>query len=138
MPYLQSIDVRYGEDPSSEPSAGIKTVDGSSADINAGFGGDFVWLIPTYGSAATAASSIRIIIQGDADSAYYDLAKGAGGDYRYLRLERDGGAKISEVKLLRRGDGVDFAAVQALGFQGVSGDINEGRGGDFLYLVWKY
>ncbi|KAL4908315.1 hypothetical protein BDW74DRAFT_175005 [Aspergillus multicolor] len=139
MPYLESIDVRYGADPSTEPSNGIKTVDGSSADINDRFGGDFVWLVPIYTSnAGSAVSNIRVIIQGDPDSGYYDLAKGAGGDYRYLRMERDGGSKITEVKLLRRDDEADFATVQALGFQGLSSDINEGRGKDFLYLVWKY
>jgi hypothetical protein len=67
-----------------------------------------------------------------------DLAKGAGGDYRYLRLERDGGTKIREVRLLRRGDEADFAVVRALGFDGASDDINKGRGGDYLYIVWKY
>ncbi|KAL4744284.1 hypothetical protein BDW72DRAFT_98836 [Aspergillus terricola var. indicus] len=139
MPYLQSIDVRYGEDPSSEPSDAIRTVDGSNADINAGFGGDFVWLVPRYNfETDNAVSNIRVIIQGDPDSGYVDLAKGAGGDYRYLRLERDGGSKIQEVRLLRRNDEADFAAVRALGFDGLSSDINKGRGGDFLYVVWKY
>ncbi|KAL4985164.1 hypothetical protein BDW68DRAFT_165635 [Aspergillus falconensis] len=139
MTYLQSIDVRYGEDPSSEPSDAIRTVDGANADINAGFGGDFVWLLPRYSSdAANAVSNIRVIVQGNPDSGYVDLAKGAGGDYRYLRLERDGGNKIMEVRLLRRNDEADFAAVRALGFDGLSGDINEGRGGDYLYVVWKY
>ncbi|KAL3430409.1 hypothetical protein BDV09DRAFT_189294 [Aspergillus tetrazonus] len=116
MTHLQSIDVRYGEDPSSEPSDGIRTVDGTNADINAGFGGDFVWLVPHYSSnAANAVSNIRIIIQGDSDSAY-----------------------ITEVRLLRRNDEADSSVVRALGFDGASGDINKGRGGDYLYVVWKY
>ena len=99
----------------------------------------FVWLVPRYNSnAANAVSNIRIIIQGDPDSAYVDLAKGAGGDYRYLRLERDGGNKITEVRLLRGNDEADSSVVRALGFDGASGDINKGRGGDYLYVVWKY
>lgn len=95
--------------------------------------------MPRYSSnAANAVSSIRIIIQGDRDSAYVDLAKGAGGDYRYLRLERDGGNKITEVRLLRGNDEADSSVVRALGFDGASGDIDKGRGGDYLYVVWKY
>jgi hypothetical protein len=28
--------------------------------------------------------------------------------------------------------------LRGLGFEGMSNDINGGRGGDFLHLVWKY
>ncbi|KAL2823531.1 hypothetical protein BDW59DRAFT_163108 [Aspergillus cavernicola] len=137
MSYLHDITVHYGDNASSEPSDGIQTVDANNADVNSGFGGKYVWLSPKYNSDSDGVTSIRIIVQGDADSSYSDLAKDAGGDYRYLRLER-GGSGITNVRILRRKDSVDFNTVKSLGFSGFSSDINAGRGGDFLYLVWKY
>ncbi|KAE8352222.1 hypothetical protein BDV28DRAFT_5583 [Aspergillus coremiiformis] len=138
MSYLRDISISYGDNPSSEPSDGIHTVDANNADINSGFGGKYVWLSPKWQSnTSDAVSNIRIIIQDNADGNYSDLAKGAGGDYRYLRLERDGSRKIKRIQLLRRKDEVDFGTVQALGFDGYSSDINKGRGGDYLYLVWN-
>ncbi|PWY72994.1 hypothetical protein BO70DRAFT_399068 [Aspergillus heteromorphus CBS 117.55] len=133
-----SVQVTWGKNTSSEPSDAIHTVDQNGGDINAGQGGDYVWLSPKWQSnESNAVSNVRIIIQANADSSYKDLAHGAGGDYRYLRLERDGDKKITEIRLLRRKDSVDFGTVQSLGFDAYSTDINKGRGGDFLYLVWK-
>ncbi|KAN0076572.1 hypothetical protein V8E54_006714 [Elaphomyces granulatus] len=136
--YLTDIDVSYGDSPSSEPSDAIRTVDGNNGDINAGMKGKYVWLTPKWSSeSSNAVSNIRIIIQKESDPNFEDLAKGAGGDYRYLRLERNGSDKIHALQLLRRKDEVSFETINALGFDGVSTDINKGRGGDYLYLVWK-
>ncbi|KAH8423405.1 uncharacterized protein LDX57_001164 [Aspergillus melleus] len=98
----------------------------------------FVWLVPKWSfESDNAVSGVRIIIQGDSDGSFKDLAKGAGGKFRYLRLERGGGEKITDIRLLRRDDEVSWDTVKSLGFDGISSDINDGRGKSFLYLVWK-
>ncbi|KAF7173580.1 hypothetical protein CNMCM5623_005787 [Aspergillus felis] len=131
MSYLENIVVSYGETPTSEPSDAIRTIDANNDDINAGFKGK-------YGSGSSnKVSGIDIIIQGDKDDRYDDLAKGAGGDYRYLNLRKDGSKKIVNIALLRRKESVSFETVHQLGYDGYSTDINKGRGGDYLYLVWK-
>ncbi|PLB45807.1 hypothetical protein P170DRAFT_252922 [Aspergillus steynii IBT 23096] len=136
--YLSDIDVVYGTDKSWEPSDAIHVVDANNGDINAGYGGEFVWLVPKWSfESDNAVSNIRILIQGDSDGNYKDLAKGAGGKFRYLRLERDGHDKITDVRLLRRDDEVKWETVKSLGFDGFTNDINDGRGKSFLYLVWK-
>lgn len=68
-----------------------------------------------------------------------DLALEAGGKYRYLRVDRNTNtpAKITDIALLRNGDSVRFDHVKKLGYDGRSIDINQGREGDYLYLVWK-
>ncbi|KAK1147353.1 hypothetical protein N8T08_001433 [Aspergillus melleus] len=136
--YLHDIDVVYGSDKSNEPSNSIQVVDANNGDINAGYGGEFVWLVPKWSfESDNAVSGVRIIIQGDSDGSFKDLAKGAGGKFRYLRLERSGGEKITDIRLLRRDDEVSWDTVKSLGFDGISSDINDGRGKSFLYLVWK-
>ncbi|OXV09573.1 hypothetical protein Egran_02664 [Elaphomyces granulatus] len=136
--YLNNIAVSYGDAPSSEPSDAISTIDGNNGDINAGQKGKYVWLSPKWSSeSSNAVSNIRIIIQKENDPNFEDLAKGAGGDYRYLRLEKNESDKIHALRLLRRKDEVNYETIHALGFDGFSTDINKGRGGDYLYLVWK-
>lgn len=89
-------------------------------------------------NSSSAATNVRITIQSENDPKYQDLAKGAGGDYRYLRIEKDGSQKITNIRLLRRKEDTSFETIKALGFDGYSTDINKGRGGDYLYLVWNY
>ncbi|GIJ84625.1 hypothetical protein Asppvi_003474 [Aspergillus pseudoviridinutans] len=138
MSYLENIVVSYGETPTSEPADAIRTIDANNDDINASFKGKYVWLSARYGSGSSnKVSGIDIIIQADKDDRYDDLAKGAGGDYRYLNLRKDGSKKIVNVALLRRKESVSFETVHQLGYDGYSTDINKGRGGDYLYLVWK-
>ena len=95
----------------------------------------FVWLVPTFTSdPGSAQTSYSIVIQGDSNDHYQDLAKGAGGDYRYLHSRHDGEQKITKVNLLRLDEALgDLPA----GYDGRSGDINQGRGGTYLYLIWK-
>ncbi|KAG9501719.1 hypothetical protein J7337_007410 [Fusarium musae] len=65
-----------------------------------------------------------------------DLAKGAGGDYRFLDWTRNMTATkfITEFSLWRQS--IPQGAPPA-GWDGITGDINAGRGGDNLYLIWK-
>lgn len=64
-----------------------------------------------------------------------NLAQGAGGQFRYLKFKfGQGQDRIHTIKLLRLGQAiVDMPE----GFTGHSGNINIGRGDDYLYLIWK-
>ena len=65
-----------------------------------------------------------------------DLAKGAGGDFRYLKAVPDAknASKIMALKLYRSNGPVwTFPAMYA----GCTGDINVNRGKTYLYLMWS-
>lgn len=99
----------------------------------------FIWLVADFhDNKPSAISQIRIDIQDEQDNGRQDLAAGTGGKFRYLAWRTDGNEKITEVQLLRRQSPVSWETLRDLGFQGMSNDINAGRGGDFLHLVWKY
>ncbi|EDR09680.1 uncharacterized protein LACBIDRAFT_319013 [Laccaria bicolor S238N-H82] len=60
-----------------------------SSNINEGFGGSHVYLYPRYTLLyEEAISGLSLIVQDNSDSSKSDLAKGAGGKYRYLDIER--------------------------------------------------
>ncbi|KAF3189763.1 hypothetical protein TWF788_009748 [Orbilia oligospora] len=72
---------------------------------------------------------------GHGDPARADLAKGAGGEFRLLKYEyRFSGPAIYDVALWRSGG---RQPIPPAGWDGMSVDINEGRRGDYLYIVWK-
>jgi len=67
-----------------------------------------------------------------------DLAAGAGGDYRYLSvLTNSPGLPtlpiINSVSLWRTGERQNGPPN---GYSGITNDINAGRGGDYLYIIW--
>ena len=64
-----------------------------------------------------------------------DLAKGSGGQYRYLMnlCDRGDNAKATYARLLRSSTPVSQPPA---GYTGMSGDINKDRKKDFLYIVW--
>ncbi|KAJ5645898.1 hypothetical protein N7490_002270 [Penicillium lividum] len=139
MGYLGQIFPFISNDESSEPGNRIPVVDGNSPDINNGFGGKFVWIVASYhNNESTAISDIKIDIQDEQDTGRHDLASGTGGKFRYLSWRNDGSKKITTLQLLRRRDQVTWDTVRNLGFDGWTSDINAGRGGDFLHLVWKH
>ena len=76
--------------------------------------------------------------QSQPDESKADLARGAGGLYRYLQLERSSTEKRTYLKILRSKDESDLNKKMRFGFDGHSSDINEGRGGDYLYILWEY
>ena len=97
----------------------------------------YVWLVPRYTTEWSAAAvGFELIIQGGANGSLQDLAKGAGGDFRYLLPVKDitNEAKVTQVTLLRlHGD----MGRRPTGWTGNTGDINRNRGKTFLYLLWK-
>ncbi|CAK7211918.1 hypothetical protein SEUCBS140593_001328 [Sporothrix eucalyptigena] len=116
----------------------IKEINNKSADINFGQGGEYVWIVPHRASSPrTMVDNIWVDIRGSKDGGRNDdLAKGAGGNYRYLSWSNDMGAShyITDVALWRSGDA---QSNPPSGWHHKSDDINKGRGGDYLYLVWR-
>ncbi len=66
-----------------------------------------------------------------------DLAKGAGGDFRYIvaRSDKKVGDKITQVMLFRSETSTSAPPV---GWNGITTpDLNQGRQKGYLYLIWK-
>jgi hypothetical protein len=81
-----------------------------------------------------AKTGFEIVIQGNADNRYDDLAKGAKGDFRYLIPIKERDEKlITTAVLYRSGDAPNLGSI----YSGHTIDINKGRKGDFLYLCWN-
>lgn len=99
-------------------------------------GDRYVWLVPVYTyNAAEAAVRFDLSIQEKAHSGWPDLAKGAGGSYRYLRAAADPGNPDKITKLILKRSGSEVKSFDAA-YSGHTGDINRGRGLDYLYLLW--
>ena len=97
----------------------------------------YVWIVPTYTyNASQAATRFDLFIQDKAHSGWDDLAKGAGGDFRYLQAIPDDNnySKIIDLKLYRSGNGVSAFPVP---YTGHTTDINANRKKTFLYLIWS-
>lgn len=108
-------------------------------DINKGFQGDFVYLKPVWTTdRSKAADNIKFYIEDDfpqwaKDRGLKDLATGAGGDFRFIEALNEGSnkkivqTKLFDTQLARTPDTwTDFTI-----------DINKGRGGRYLYCVWR-
>ncbi|KAI0260945.1 hypothetical protein BC834DRAFT_898168 [Gloeopeniophorella convolvens] len=135
--WLVGMTVIYTGSASSAPADRVRDLHGGADDINKGFGGEYVWLVPIWSTdTKQALSGFDLAIQGMPDARFSDLAKGAGGDWRYLIPARapGAGAFITDVRLVRRDS---WAGSPPAGYTGQSGDINRGRKGDWLYLVWR-
>ncbi|CAL8126624.1 unnamed protein product [Orchesella dallaii] len=136
--FLQDIDVVYTNDSVSRPSNLISEVNGKNPDINAGYGGEFVWLVARWTTKLDdAASGIQIVVQDNGNNNYMDLAKGAGGAFRYIKMRRDPYSKnkIIKIALYRTPEAEDNPCDGRWQFK--TGDINWNRGKDYLYLVWN-
>ncbi|RPB15122.1 hypothetical protein P167DRAFT_483145, partial [Morchella conica CCBAS932] len=119
------------------PSNRIREINGQTEDINHGFGGKYVWLVPGYGTTATtAATDFEIVVQNTPNKGKDNLAEGAGGKARYLIVGKDPLApeRVTHVAFPKTIESVKGVPV---GYSGMTIDIHNGRGGDFLYLCWK-
>ncbi|KAK4210224.1 hypothetical protein QBC37DRAFT_292952 [Rhypophila decipiens] len=132
--FFTSFEVCYNDDA---PPGCINEINGQSADINKGFGGSYVWLIPHRAPKPTwMVDNLWTDIRGDDDPGAKDHAKGAGGDYRYFKWSNNMNAThyVTDVALWRSDDRQDNPPS---GWDHKTDDINRGRGGDYLYLVWR-
>jgi hypothetical protein len=69
------------------------------------------------------------------------MAAGAGGKWRYLDVLHDSteNKKINSAALCRKAKSqgpVTLDEAYKIGYNRVSRDINEGRGGDFLHIIY--
>lgn len=96
----------------------------------------FVWLVSAITTGQSAAATSFKLDIGGAREGRDDLAKGAGGDYRFIIEESDPSnvQKIVNVWLLRSDSAIDSPPE---GYSGMTTDINKGRGGNHLYVVWR-
>ena len=76
-----------------------------------------------------AATDFKVTIVDNHIPGLKDLAKGAGGKYRYIeKVNRLGeGQKVTAIHIRKK---------TGIGSGACTSDINEGRGGLFLYLCW--
>ena len=97
-----------------------------------------VWLVLHYTTdAAKAATSFDVLIQAFEDPKMRDLAKRAGGEFRYVvpRADRRLADKIADVAFVRADSPL---ARPPAGWHGFSiNDLNKGRKKGCLYVVWR-
>ncbi|KAF3761205.1 hypothetical protein M406DRAFT_73640 [Cryphonectria parasitica EP155] len=133
--FFSWFDICYDDD---KPSGSIEEISGQSADINKGHGGSYVWLTVRRAPKPTMmVDKIWTDIRSNSDGGRKDdLAKGAGGPYRYFSWSNNMNANnfVTDVALWRSSDA---QGNPPNGWHHKSDDINEGRGGDYLYLVWR-
>ncbi|KAG6904810.1 hypothetical protein DXG01_007015 [Tephrocybe rancida] len=144
--FVKSLRVVYGDRASDMPSEHVRDLSGQNDDINLDMGGKYVWLVPEYtDKTSEALTRFDLIIQDQADPRYIDLAAGAGGQYRYLVPSKQDANKemfITDLTLVRTSnDATQDLNAGKLVWNGVpqghTGDINHGRKGSYLYLVWQ-
>ncbi|KAG2003628.1 hypothetical protein CC2G_004217 [Coprinopsis cinerea AmutBmut pab1-1] len=138
--FIKDIKVVYTDNATGAPNLHIREIENGNSDVNAGFGGKYVWLVEDYSmNTEEVMTSVDFVRQSSSDDKYSDLAAGAGGDFRYLIPVYDGKKddKISELGLLRSKSKVSLEAVKEKGWEGMTTDINADRDGDYLYLLWK-
>lgn len=104
-----------------------------SENTNKGYGGRKNYVKPVYGPESHACTGFKFV-RNEKDiynslpaHSTGDLAKGAGGDYRYIIPVFNAGPRVksvywTEVEIPSR----------------CTGDVNKGRGGRDLFLCWSY
>ncbi|KAG6848067.1 hypothetical protein H0H93_003670 [Arthromyces matolae] len=136
--FIKGIKVVYTDRETQAPSTRIRDMNGGSDDINHGQAGKYVWLVAeTTTIAADAVTHIDLVITGSEDKRYDDLAKGAKGKYRYLIPTRQYGDSVfmTGLRLYRSQSEIFHGGIDL--YSRFTDDINAGRGGDYLYLIWK-
>ncbi|KAI3322313.1 hypothetical protein HD806DRAFT_536151 [Xylariaceae sp. AK1471] len=138
--YISGIKVVYGENA---PSDRISEINKGVPDINHNFGGEYVWLVPEWTEDRDkAVTYFDVLITGSSQASKSDLAKGASGKYRYLVPQADVHIekKLKRLALYRKSNSegpVHGSDIKDRGYTDFSTDINAGRGGDYLYLIWE-
>ncbi|KAI0562904.1 hypothetical protein FGB62_50g28 [Gracilaria domingensis] len=108
-------------------------------DINKGFGGNFVYLQPHWTTdPSEAADHIEVTIVDNfpdwaSEKGLKDMAAEAGGDYRFIEAQNNGGSKKIVAAQLWNGE----LHRTPDGWDGYTTDLNEGRSGRYLYVVYK-
>uniref|UniRef100_T1JP37 Uncharacterized protein n=1 Tax=Strigamia maritima TaxID=126957 RepID=T1JP37_STRMM len=132
--FLKTINVVFSGSKATSKASLIE-VNELNSDINAGFTGDYVWLVPVWTTnVVEAATSIQVIIQNETAKYYRDMTKGAGGSYRYLKMTYDySEERIVNVKLWRTLDQDSIPSKS--GWKYWTDNINYNRTDSLRYLV---
>lgn len=96
-----------------------------------------VWLVPTYTKdISSATTSFHVVVQNTSEKKMDDLARGAGGGYRYIfsKTDQDEPSKIVYAALLRTQSAMSSPPP---GWDLITADINKGRRKSRLYIVFK-
>ncbi|KAF4575281.1 hypothetical protein EYR40_004984 [Pleurotus pulmonarius] len=140
--YIQEINAVI-QDSNNPPSGHLEDLSSAAnPDTNSGFGGKYVYLVAKRtDDRHQAGYFVRVQIADSPIPGQTDLAAGAGGKYRYLRVIHDNNIteKITKAALYRKPkpEGpVTLDDAARIGFNRVSEDINRGRGGDYLHVVY--
>ncbi|CAF3646138.1 unnamed protein product [Fusarium graminearum] len=140
--YVSSLTVQTSGDSDFFPLGTCVDESGrqGSPDCNNSFSGDYTYVVKTFTTnPSQAITGLSIHITGDKNSWLGgDMANDAGGDFRYVVTSQDLTlpTRISNVQLWRSPDD-PVTLADAVGWDGISTDINHGRSGAYLYLVWK-
>ncbi|KAI0686947.1 hypothetical protein BC835DRAFT_428914 [Cytidiella melzeri] len=135
--YIGDLKVKYGDSASEAPPDALRELTGLSNSINHGYGGKHVWLVPTYTrDPSAAATSFHVVAQANPENKMDDLAKGAGGGYRYIfsKSDNDEPSKIVYAVLQRTQSAVNSPPA---GWDMMTADINKGRRKSRLYILFK-
>lgn len=134
---LKEIKVVYTRESVNRPTDLIEEERGLNPDINGGCKGWYVWLVPVWTKdPREAATGITIAYQEMDNKEHSNLARGAGGLYRFVVLQRNSNTdlRIEQVGLYRD----DKESNSRLkNWDRCTENINKGRGGGFLYLCWN-
>jgi len=139
--YVSGLTVQSSNDPNFFPDGTCidKGPEQGSPDCNNGFSGEYTYVVKAFTTdPSQAITGLSIDITSDSNSALGDIANGTGSDYRYVITSQDLSlpTRVSDVALWRSpNDSVSLA--DAVGWDGISTDINHGRSGAYLCLVWK-
>ncbi|KAL2151252.1 hypothetical protein VTH82DRAFT_6350 [Thermothelomyces myriococcoides] len=107
--FIKYMDVEYTDGEAGAPDDHIREVSGKSADINQGMKGKYVWLKPVWTfDSDEAATGFEIRIQDWHMEGWKDLAKGAGGSYRYVYSNHNSYAtqRVVDARLIRGSQGL--------------------------------
>ncbi|KAL8721626.1 MAG: hypothetical protein Q9225_001715, partial [Loekoesia sp. 1 TL-2023] len=134
LDFISSLEAVYTDNGNDRPFDCLHEITRQNEDINSGFGGKYVYLKPVYtNQVSQALTDCRVRIESNPWSGGTDdLAKGAGGAYRYLQFNKDARnhQKFETSALLRRAGG-PATIKDAPDFNVLTTDINKDRGGDY-------
>ncbi|GJJ12698.1 hypothetical protein Clacol_006942 [Clathrus columnatus] len=131
MIYVSGIHIRYYSIPDA-----IEDINGGSSNVNEGNPVSKVQLAAEYTlDPKEACNRFKVVIQ-DVANPVIDNYAGDQGSFRYILpfCNPADATKITEVRLLRSTQAVE---VPPSGYTGMTTNLNHGRKGGFLYLIWE-
>jgi len=129
--YLEKLVVHAFPDSHGQKKNSSYLADGKYGDLNKGMKGHWTYIQPVWTThRKDAASYVHVHIGGKQSGKGQDYAKGCrcSHEYRYITVSKKSNKKIEQVKLVEK---------QIPGWQHTR-DLNEGRGGRYLYIAYRF